>query len=135
MIVIVGGVASGKRTFARSLGFSADDMADAVLDKRPVIYNLQDLVSRTLATAGENVLQLGAFDVTKDLFEELRGKGCIICCEVGSGVVPADRAGRVARERTGRLVNQLAAEAALVVRMVCGLPLILKGNLPARSDI
>ena len=124
MIVIVGGVASGKRTFARSLGFSADDMADAVLDKRPVIYNLQDLVSRTLA-----------FDVTKDLFEELRGKGCIICCEVGSGVVPADRAGRVARERTGRLVNQLAAEAALVVRMVCGLPLILKGNLPARSDI
>ena len=48
MILITGGVASGKRTYARrALGYTDEQMADAVLDARPVLYNLQNLVART----------------------------------------------------------------------------------------
>ena len=90
MILITGGVASGKRTYARrTLGYTDEQMADAVLDARPVLYNLQNLVAR----APENAL---------------------------------DRNERETREQTGRLVNRLAAEAERVVRMVCGLPQVLK---------
>ena len=119
MIVIVGGVASGKRTFARSLGFADEDMADAVLDDRPAIFNLQRLVAERPEPGR-----------AAELAESLAGKACVICDEVGSGIVPVERAERVAREQTGRLVNLLAAEATLVVRMACGIPVVLKGELP-----
>ncbi len=114
MILITGGVASGKRTYARrTLGYTDEQMADAVLDARPVIYNLQNLVAR----APENA---------QALFDALREKEVVIVCEVGSGIVPLDRNERETREQTGRLVNRLAAEAERVVRMVCGLPQVLK---------
>ena len=87
--------------------------ADAVLDARPVLYNLQNLVAR----APENA---------QGLFDALREKDVVIVCEVGSGIVPLDRNERETREQTGRLVNRLAAEAERVVRMVCGLPQVLK---------
>ena len=60
------------------------------------------------------------------LFDALRKKEVVIVCEVGSGIVPLDRNERETREQTGRLVNRLAAEAEHVVRMVCGLPQVLK---------
>ena len=44
MILIIGALASGKLDYARSLGFSDDEIADAALDERPVLNNLQDLV-------------------------------------------------------------------------------------------
>lgn len=114
MILITGGVASGKRTYARRvLGFTDEQMADAVIDERPVVYNLQGLVAR----APENA---------QALFDALREKDVVIVCEVGSGIVPMERSEREAREQTGRLVNRLAAEADHVIRMVCGLPQVLK---------
>ena len=50
--------------------------------------------------------------------------------EVGGGVVPIDPAARAAREAAGRLACLLAARADCVVQMFCGLPTILKGELP-----
>jgi adenosylcobinamide kinase / adenosylcobinamide-phosphate guanylyltransferase len=52
--------------------------------------------------------------------------------EVGSGVVPAFRSGRVYRDMLGQLNQELAAIADTVVLMVAGLPLPLKGRLPYR---
>jgi adenosylcobinamide kinase / adenosylcobinamide-phosphate guanylyltransferase len=50
--------------------------------------------------------------------------------EVGSGIVPAFRSGRVYRDMLGRLNQEVAAIADTVVLMVAGLPLVLKGRLP-----
>jgi len=44
--------------------------------------------------------------------------------------VPIDPAARAAREAAGRLACLLAARADCVVQMFCGLPTILKGELP-----
>jgi adenosylcobinamide kinase/adenosylcobinamide-phosphate guanylyltransferase len=52
--------------------------------------------------------------------------------EVGSGVVPAFRSGRVYRDMLGHLNQEVAAIADNVVLMVAGLPVAVKGRLTQR---
>ena len=54
----------------------------------------------------------------------------MIATEVGGGVVPMDAGERAAREAAGRLACLLAARAGCVVQMFCGIPTVLKGELP-----
>ena len=52
---------------------------------------------------------------------------CImICDEIGNGIVPIEAEERIYRERTGRILEQLAAQADEVVRVVCGIGLKIK---------
>lgn len=52
---------------------------------------------------------------------------CImICDEIGNGIVPIEAEERIYRERTGRMLEQLAAQADEVVRVVCGIGLKIK---------
>jgi len=50
--------------------------------------------------------------------------------EVGSGIVPAFRSGRVYRDMLGQLNQNVAAIADSVILMVAGMPLPVKGQLP-----
>lgn len=117
MVLIVGGEGSGKRSFAETLGFSPEQMADGVLDTRPVVYHVEKMVFADVPNAPA-------------LLAPLCEKQIVICCEVGSGVIPAEYETRLAREAVGRLCVQLAQSAACVVRMVCGIPTVIKGELP-----
>ena len=117
MILIVGGEGSGKRSFARSLGWTDADMSDGVVDGSPVIFHTEKL---TMADP----------DSGPALLEALKTKAVVICNEVGSGIIPLEPKERRGREETGRLCTRLAREAQCVVRMVCGLPTVLKGELP-----
>ena len=115
MIFVIGGQAQGKRSYVMNeLGFAACDMADGVLDEKPVLYNLQALVSRDPGAA-------------EALLETLLLKKVVVCNEVGCGVVPLSRGERAAREATGRLSVALAARSERVVRVVCGIPTVIKG--------
>lgn len=107
MILIIGGIASGKSTFARSLGFTAHDVTDARADE-------------LFASASESDLP--------HLVDLLAEKRLVLCTEVGSGLVPPSARERAARERVGRGCATLAARADSVVRMVCGIPCVLKGD-------
>ncbi|WP_417341205.1 bifunctional adenosylcobinamide kinase/adenosylcobinamide-phosphate guanylyltransferase, partial [Evtepia gabavorous] len=49
---------------------------------------------------------------------------------VGGGVVPVDPVQRQNREAAGRLACLLAQRADRVIRVFCGLPQALKGELP-----
>jgi adenosylcobinamide kinase/adenosylcobinamide-phosphate guanylyltransferase len=117
MILIVGGEGSGKRSFAESLGYSPESMADGVLDDKPVVFHVERMVAADHTASPE-------------LLEPLCGKEVVICCEVGSGIVPAEYEQRLTREATGRLCVRLAQRADAVVRMVCGIPTVIKGKLP-----
>ena len=60
------------------------------------------------------------------LADSLSEKEVVIADEVGSGVVPVDEAERIFREQAGRLSVMLAQRAGRVIRVVCGLPRVLK---------
>ena len=49
---------------------------------------------------------------------------------LGGGVVPVSPDQRQGREAAGRLACLLAQQAETVVRVCCGLPQVLKGELP-----
>ncbi len=103
MILIIGGSSSGKRDYARSLGYDGEQISK----------NVWELVRDNPAGADA-------------LLESLCGMSVVICDEVGSGIVPVAREERDARDACGRLCIALAEKAERVVRMICGIPTILK---------
>ena len=105
MMFITGPLYSGKRTFARQFaGSCITDVQDKAAD---------------------------AADLTQ-LADELAHFAIVIATEVGGGVVPVDAGQRAAREAAGRLACLLAARADCVVQMFCGIPTVLKGELPKK---
>lgn len=112
MILIIGGYAAGKRTYVREhLGYTDQQMADALLNEQPVVYNAQDMALAHPQDA---------------LVEALCQKEVVIANEMGAGIIPMEKEQRMAREAGGRLAILLAQRADRVIRIVCGLPQILK---------
>ena len=103
MLFITGPLYSGKRTFAQKFG------GRQITDVQDLAADAQDL---------------------QKLAEELAAYDVVIATEVGGGVVPVEAKQRAAREAAGRLACLLAARADCVVQMFCGLPIVLKGELP-----
>ena len=102
MIFITGPLYSGKRTFAQH--FPGTRITDV----------------QELAAAAEDLEKLADHLAAYDL---------VLATEVGGGVVPMDAAERAARESAGRLACLLAQRAETVIRVCCGLPQALKGEL------
>lgn len=115
MMLVVGGACSGKRGFVvDSLGFAPGDLSADPASDAPVAVDAQNM-ART--RSNEELLAL------------LAGKRVVVCDEVGCGIVPLNADDRAWRERVGRLCCDLAARADTVVRMVCDVPQVIKGEL------
>ena len=108
MILVVGGIASGKRSYVRTLGYADAQMSEALSSEAPVLLALEE--------------RLRKGPLTEDEREALARKQVVICCEVGQGVVPIDAGERAWRELVGRTCAELAACSERVVRLVCGIP-------------
>ena len=110
MTLIVGPLFNGKRQAAMEL--LACDEAELA---RRAVWDVQDLA----ASCGD----------LEALAAELAEHEVVIATEVGGGVVPTDPAERAAREAAGRLNCLLAKRADRVIRVFCGIPTVLKGEL------
>lgn len=118
MILIVGGLGSGKRSFITDyLGYAEQDVCTLIEDDKPVVCDLHEYIRESSCFKDE-------------WFDMLLTKQVVSCNEVGSGVVPMDASERKWRDEVGRASTLLASKAEVVVRMVCGLPQVIKGDLP-----
>ena len=139
MDLIIGGYAQNKVEYAKN------EYSDAILyenldtnriiislkeensAKNIIINNLQ-LVIKEFLSAGmkpEEVWQ----EIKNRMFklEEHGANLILISDEIGGGIVPMDAFDREWREVTGRILCRLAEQAQKVVRIVMGLPQIIKG--------
>lgn len=109
MIFIFGPLFGGKTAFAiERIGCREEE----------ICRNVQDMVRADMTEK-----ELTA------LAEKLTEWRVVIATEVGGGVVPMEQEERICRELAGRLNCLLAERAETVVRVFCGLPLVLKGRL------
>ena len=114
MILIVGGVGAGKRCFVqRELQYRPEEMSSDEKSQTPVLWGIEQLAARSPLAVEE-------------LCRALAGREVLIANEVGSGVIPLDAAERAWREKAGRLCTLLAAQADVVIRLVCGIPQVIK---------
>ena len=112
-ILVVGPENSGKRDYAKSLGYSEAEMNADVFSSCPVLLDLHKVVM----SCGGN---------PEELMPLLLRKKVILCSEVGSGIIPVSRELTRARVLTGKLCSELAQQADCVIRVLCGIPTILK---------
>lgn len=111
MIFVTGPLMAGKREYIRAaLGLTPEEFA------RRAVWDVQ-----TLAADAPDLSALA---------DDLARREIVIATEVGGGLVPVDAGERAAREAAGRLSCLLAERADTVVRVCCGLPQALKGQLP-----
>lgn len=119
MILIIGPLFNGKKTFCRqTFHLSEQDFSKSFPCTESAIYEAQELA------AGKDLIALNR------LADALAEKPYVLFTETGSGVVPIDPVERENRENAGILGQLLAQRADAVIRVWCGLPVLIKGKLP-----
>ena len=126
MKMIIGGAYQGKLGYAVKLtGYKKEDFVDGACCGLNEIYqakgivNFHEYVRRYLETSEDR----------SGLAEHLAEKNpelVIVSNELGYGVVPCEPTDRRWREAVGRICTELAKNAAQVIRVVCGIGMILK---------
>ena len=67
-----------------------------------------------------------------ELAKQLKEKNpdlILVTDEIGYGIVPMDPFLREVRETTGRICTELAKDAKSVIRVVCGIPTVIKAQV------
>lgn len=119
MILVIGGMGQGKlAAVLRNTEYTEKDVTCTPGVGKPVLNDLQEAVRSALAEG----------KTQEQILAELAGHAVIISDEVGCGVVPVDRFEREWRETVGRICCLLAKDAEQVVRLFCGVPMVLKGE-------
>ena len=107
----------------------------------PKFSGKEKCICEMLSITHEEFLRTGIRDVEmkvagdeteselEKLAEELAKNTIVIASEIGSGVISTDPKENEYRSRAGLLSQMLAKRAQVVVRVICGIPQILKGSL------
>ena len=131
MILIIGGFAQGKLHYVEQ-HYGQCEAGQEV----PVLDGTLELPAET--GTGQVIVnhlhryireQLRQGKDPEEAIEDFRKEhpDCILICdEIGNGIVPMEAEERTYRERTGRILERLAAQADEVVRVVCGIGQKLK---------
>ena len=122
MKLVIGGTAQGKLEYVllkhdvqKNMVWDGVLPNDRKLNKNIVIINhFHQWVKSRMVSGGCPEDEIMSFlDCNEDCI--------IICDEIGNGIVPIDPFEREYRERTGRILVQLAMRAEEVERVICGI--------------
>ena len=123
MIMVTGGAYQGKTAYVTGcLGLAEKDISDGA------ICSIETLkTARCITNYHELVRRLGdeCISFTDELCRTNKD-AIIIIDEIGCGIVPMEKSERVWRENVGRCGCVIAAHSEKVIRMVCGIPTIIK---------
>ena len=124
MILIIGGFAQGKLHYVKQRYVHCEDGREVtVLDGTLTAKTGagQVIVNHLHRYIREQLRQGTAPEAMIENFGKEHPDCILICDEIGNGIVPMEAEERTYRERTGRILEQLAAQADEVVRVVCGI--------------
>ena len=122
MKLVIGGTAQGKLEYVLlKYDLQKNMVWDGVLpndierkEKFVIINHFHQWVKSRMVSGGCPEDEIMSFlDCNED--------SIIICDEIGNGIVPIDPFEREYRERTGRILVQLAMRAEEVERIICGI--------------
>ena len=117
MELIIGGAYQGKLTYAaEKYQFKPEDICDLARGEL--------MAGKRCYTHLEALSRRG--EVEDACRQALLAAEAVLSREIGAGVVPMNRDERAWRERHGKLLQELAASAACVTRVFCGLTEELK---------
>ena len=126
MILIIGGFAQGKLHYVKQCYVHCEDgrevaVLDGTLELPAGTGALQVIVNHLHHYIREQLRQETDPEGMIENFCKEHPDCILICDEIGNGIVPMEAEERTYRERTGRILEQLAAQADEVVRVVCGI--------------
>ncbi len=128
MILVIGGAYSGKTDFAmRRFSLRETDILDGAECTPEQAYSCRAIKNFQLF-----VKRFGN-ESGAALAEQLSRQNpdiIIIADEIGSGIIPMEKSDRIWREETGRACCYIAGKSRAVARMCCGIPAVIKGELP-----
>lgn len=122
MKLIIGGYAQGKLQYVQSK-YDLENVVvldgtlpkhDLILGKTVIMHHFHNWVKKCMLDGGNPEKESLAF-------VEAYPECIIISDEIGNGIVPIDAFEREYRERTGRILIELAKRACEVERVICGL--------------
>lgn len=89
-----------------------------------LLLNNLDLWVKRLMEDGKTDEEI--FAIVEDFVTAQSEDLIVICAEVGSGLVPMERADRRFRENVGSICQNLVKKSTKVTRVFCGIPTVLK---------
>jgi adenosylcobinamide kinase/adenosylcobinamide-phosphate guanylyltransferase len=146
--LVLGGASSGKSAFAEALVTATDrprvyiataqafdsEMKAKIeqhrIQRGPDWRTIEEPLEVATALAGVSPDEAVLIDCLAASLAACAAPVVIVRKEVGQGIVPDNALSRQFRAAQGRLNQRLAAQAGLVVAVMAGLPLVLKGQLP-----
>lgn len=127
MIMVTGGAYQGKTAFVTErLGIAHDEIIDG-----RICTPEEALSARCITCFHTLVKRLGdeSIPFTEGLCRTNKS-AVIIIDEIGCGIVPMEKSERVWRENVGKCGCIIAARSDSVIRLVCGIPSAIKGEMP-----
>lgn len=126
MQMIIGGAFQNKLEYAKTV-YGTIDWVDGAFCTEEALYQCEGVFhfERFIKKQLEEGKELEA--LAEQLIQNNPGI-MIVCDEVGYGLVPMEKADRIYRETTGRICTKLAAFSEKVERIVCGIPMTIKGE-------
>ncbi len=120
----------GDRVFCDSIRSEINERTEAVRDPAERTSAGETKMVREQTKETENI-EIRIEEVMYrylDMILKKNPNAVITCDEIGCGIVPIDKTDRLWREMSGDACQYLAARAVKVCRVVCGIPMALKGG-------
>ncbi|MCM1577801.1 MAG: bifunctional adenosylcobinamide kinase/adenosylcobinamide-phosphate guanylyltransferase [Ruminococcus sp.] len=129
MIMITGGAFAGKKKFAREhFGIGENEVLDGGSCEPETVFSAKCVSDYHLLVKRLINEKIDVEKFTKRLCKENPG-AVIIINETGCGIIPLEKSDRIWRKETGRAGCINAENFSAVVRVCCGIPTAIKGEI------